>query len=169
MRANTGRTDPMSQTTFPPTFWGQPFKASIDQVYISGGDDVISCKLLPKTLRGVAMQSFLGLSPKTIHTFNDLVTTFVSYFAANRAKLEVTDLFDIKQAKEESLKKYLACFNNKMVQVNNPDQKICTKAYQKGLQVGQFSVSLALRRSTSIGEIRTKAEKHVEAKEDQVG
>ncbi|RDX76935.1 hypothetical protein CR513_43022, partial [Mucuna pruriens] len=56
---------------------------SEEQVYISSGNDAISCKLFPGTLGGVAMQWFV-----TIHTFNDLAA-----FVANRAKrLEVVDL-----------------------------------------------------------------------------
>ncbi|RDX73408.1 hypothetical protein CR513_46993, partial [Mucuna pruriens] len=48
------------------------------------------------TLKGVVMRWFLGLPPQSIHTFNNLTTTFVSQFATNREKrLEVTDLFDI--------------------------------------------------------------------------
>ncbi|RDY14736.1 hypothetical protein CR513_00138, partial [Mucuna pruriens] len=59
-------------------------------------------------------------------------------------QLKVADLFDIRQTKGESLKTYLARFNNAMVQVNDPDQK----------------------RPTSIGEIRAQAEKHIEVEED---
>ncbi|RDX67349.1 Solanesyl diphosphate synthase 2, chloroplastic, partial [Mucuna pruriens] len=53
-------------------------------------------------------QRFSGIPPRTIHTFKNLMTIFASQFATNRAKrLKVADLFDINQAKEESLKKYL--------------------------------------------------------------
>ncbi|RDX77140.1 hypothetical protein CR513_42779, partial [Mucuna pruriens] len=46
------------------------------------------------------MQWFIGLPPRTIHTFNNLVAVFVSQFTANHVKgLEVADLFDIQQAK----------------------------------------------------------------------
>ncbi|RDX70366.1 hypothetical protein CR513_50400, partial [Mucuna pruriens] len=115
------------------------------QVYISGGNDVISCKLFPGTLRGVSMQWFASLPPGTIHTFNNLAV-----------------------AKGESLKKYLTCFNSVIVHVNNPDQEFFVKTFQKELRVCQFSDSLALRHSTSMGEIRAKVEKHIEAEEDQV-
>ncbi|RDX96594.1 hypothetical protein CR513_20733, partial [Mucuna pruriens] len=115
-----------------PPFWGQPFCKEIDetvippnfrevvvesfdgsqdphthlqafqtQMYISGGNDRLSCKLFPRTLRG---------------------------FAANKVKkLEVADLFDIKQGEGESLKKYLARFNNATVRVDDPDQNHTTK------------------------------------------
>ncbi|RDX77031.1 hypothetical protein CR513_42907, partial [Mucuna pruriens] len=67
------------------------------QVYISGRDDAISCKLFLGTLRGVAMQWFTSLPPRTIHTFNDLAVVCVLQFITNRTKrLEVVDLFDIQ-------------------------------------------------------------------------
>ncbi|RDX83654.1 hypothetical protein CR513_35421, partial [Mucuna pruriens] len=89
-------------------------------------------------------------------------------FAANKAKiLEVADLFDIRQGKGESLKSYLARFNNATVRVNDPDQKFFIKAFQKGLKASPYSDSLALKRPTSMEEIRVRAKKHVEAEEDQ--
>ncbi|RDX78277.1 hypothetical protein CR513_41473, partial [Mucuna pruriens] len=42
------------------------------------------------------------------------------------------------------------------------------KAFQKGLRVGKFNNSRALKRQASMGEIRTKVEKHIEAKKDLV-
>ncbi|RDY01174.1 hypothetical protein CR513_15537, partial [Mucuna pruriens] len=61
-----------------------------------------------RTLRGVAIQWFFSLPSRGTRTFSDLVTLFTSQFAANRAKkLEVIDLFNIKQMKDENLKKYL--------------------------------------------------------------
>ncbi|RDY01240.1 hypothetical protein CR513_15462, partial [Mucuna pruriens] len=82
-------------------------------------------------------------------------------------RLEVVDLFDIKQTKNETLKQYLARFNDTMVQVDDPDQKCFVKAFQKGLQVGLFSDSLTLSRPTSMTEIRAQVEKHVEVEEDK--
>ncbi|RDX63495.1 hypothetical protein CR513_58070, partial [Mucuna pruriens] len=81
------------------------------------GNDKLSCKLFPGTLRGVAMQWMATLPARTIRTFNDLASAFVSQFAANKAKkLEVANLFDIRQAKGEIVKNYLARFNNAIVQ-----------------------------------------------------
>ncbi|RDX83446.1 hypothetical protein CR513_35628, partial [Mucuna pruriens] len=56
------------------------------QMYISGGDDRLSCKLFPGTLRGVAMQWMATLLPRTIWTFDDLAIAFTSQFAANKKK-----------------------------------------------------------------------------------
>ncbi|RDX82671.1 hypothetical protein CR513_36511, partial [Mucuna pruriens] len=138
------------------------------KIYISGGSDQLRCKLFPGTLRGVAMQWMATLPPRSVYTFNNLARSFVSQFVANKVKrLEVADLFDIKQARGESLKGYLAWFNNATVRVNNPDQNFFVKAFQKGLRAGPFKDALALRRPASMEEIRVRAEKHIEVKEDQ--
>ncbi|RDX98500.1 hypothetical protein CR513_18558, partial [Mucuna pruriens] len=136
-----------------PPLWKQPFCEEIDearipphfreildphahvqafqtQMYISGGDDKLSCKLFPGTLRGVALQWIMNLPPRSIYTFNDLASMFLSQFAANKPKrLEVADLFDIRQAEGESLKNYMARFNDATVRVNDPDQKFFVKAF----------------------------------------
>ncbi|RDX97096.1 hypothetical protein CR513_20171, partial [Mucuna pruriens] len=106
------------------------------QMYISGGDDKLSCKLFPGMLRGVAL---------SIQTFNELAGLFLSQFVANKTKrLEVADLFDIRQTKGESLKSYLVRFNNATIRVDDPDQKFFVKAFQKALRAGPFNDTLAL-------------------------
>ncbi|RDX66647.1 hypothetical protein CR513_54564, partial [Mucuna pruriens] len=121
-------------------------------MYISGGIDPLSCKLFLGTLQGVAMHWLATLPSRSIRSFDDLAASFVSQFVANRIKrLEVVDLFDFRQAQCESLKSYLAWFNNATVRVNNLDQ----------------NDALALRRLTSMGEIRIRVEKHIEAEEDK--
>ncbi|RDX81467.1 hypothetical protein CR513_37852, partial [Mucuna pruriens] len=137
-------------------------------MYISGGDDRLNYKLFPRTLRGVALQWMMTLPPRSIRTFNDLAGLFLSQFAANKSKrLEVTDLFDIKQANGESLKSYMARFNDATIGVNDPDQKFFVKAFQKGLRVGPFSDALALQRPVSMEEIHIRAEKHVEMEDSR--
>ncbi|RDX58324.1 hypothetical protein CR513_62370, partial [Mucuna pruriens] len=150
----------MLEVTHIQPFWGQPFSEEIDGTPI------------PPNFREIVVEPFDGTQDPhaylSIYSFNDLTGSFVSKFVANRVKQpEVADLFDIKQAKGESLKSYLACFNNATIQVDDPDQKFFVKAFQKGLRAGQFSDVLALRRPSNMEEIRTRAKKHVEAEEDQ--
>ncbi|RDX77237.1 hypothetical protein CR513_42674, partial [Mucuna pruriens] len=74
------------------------------QVYISGGNDLLSCKLFLGTLRGGGG----NLPLCSITSFVDLAAAFESQFAANKIKcLEVAYLFDIKQTKTKTLKQYL--------------------------------------------------------------
>ncbi|RDX68991.1 hypothetical protein CR513_51956, partial [Mucuna pruriens] len=150
----------MEETSTPCS--GQPFSEEIDRAIIpphfrqlimdpfDGTQDphtqmqAFQTQVYISTLRGVAMQWFSGLPSRIIYTFNDLATCFVSQFATNKVKkLEVAYLFDSKQMKGENLKRYLICFNKAM-----------------------FSDSLALRRSTSMEEIRARVEKHIDVEED---
>ncbi|RDX96320.1 hypothetical protein CR513_21037, partial [Mucuna pruriens] len=122
-------------------------------MYVSGGNDKLSCKLFPGTLRGVAMHWMATLPARSIQMFDDLAGSFVSQFAANKVKkIEVADLFDVKQSQDETLKSYLACFNNAIV---------------RGLRAGPFSDALTLRLFASMEEIRVRAEKHIEVEGDQ--
>ncbi|RDY09853.1 hypothetical protein CR513_05713, partial [Mucuna pruriens] len=114
------------------------------QMYINGGNDPLSCKLFVGTLRGMAMHWLATLPSHSIKSFNNLATSFVLQFVANRVKR--------LKAKGEILKSYLAQFNNAIV---------------RGLRAHQFSDFLALRRLQSMKEIRTCAKKHIEAEEDQ--
>ncbi|RDX60284.1 hypothetical protein CR513_61585, partial [Mucuna pruriens] len=108
------------------------------QMYISEGNDSLSCKLFPGTLRGVVMHWLATFPARTIRSFNNLV------FMANKMKqLEVADLFDIRQTKGESLKSYFSFVN------------------------ATFNDVLALRQPTSMVEIKACTEKHVEAEEDK--
>lgn len=91
-------------------------------MYIRGGDDVVSYKAFLDRLRGLAMQWFLSLPPKSIFNFQELARKFESQFEASKSKrLEVVDLFEIKQQKGETLKKYLTRFNIATLKVDNPD------------------------------------------------
>ncbi|RDX71021.1 hypothetical protein CR513_49673, partial [Mucuna pruriens] len=73
------------------------------QMYINGGNDPLSCKLSPGTLQGVAMHWLATLPPRSIRVKH----------------MDVADLFDIRQAKGETLKSYLARFNNATVWTTN--------------------------------------------------
>ncbi|RDX61811.1 hypothetical protein CR513_59919, partial [Mucuna pruriens] len=162
---------PFGEEIVPPHFREisvDPFDGTQDPHAHFGGDDKLSCKLFPGTLRGVALQWIMNLPPRSIYAFSDLAGMFLSQFAANKPKrLEVADLFDIKQAGGESLKSYMARFNDATMRVNDPDQKFFVKAFQKGLRVGPFSDALTLQKPTSMEEIRVRAEKHIEMEESR--
>ncbi|RDX75242.1 hypothetical protein CR513_44908, partial [Mucuna pruriens] len=99
--------------------------------------------------RHVHLQDFqtqVYISGRTIHTFNDLATGFMFQFATNKAKkLEVANLFDIKQAKGESLKKYLTRFNSATVQRKAVQRLPC------------------FEKTNQHGRIKTQSEKHIKA------
>ncbi|RDX82113.1 hypothetical protein CR513_37136, partial [Mucuna pruriens] len=126
----------------------------------------------PPHFRALVMDSFGGSQDPHIHLQAFQTQVFISegmmpsVFTTNRAKkIEVADLFEIKQVKGESLKNYLTRFNSVMIQVNNPNQIFFVKAF---LRVGQFNDSLALRLLASMGEIKAWTKKHMEADKEPI-
>jgi len=75
---------------------------------------------------------------------------FVTHFAANKTKPpKMTDLFEVKQAKGESIKQYLRCFNEVVVQIPHPNERMCAEAFIRGLRSGTFGESLVWKRPES--------------------
>jgi len=136
------------------------------QMFISGVDDALSCKIFVGTLKGVSHKWIAGLPATSITNFEDLAIRFVAQFAANTEKpFVLADLFDIRQRPTESLKSYLARFNNATLMVTKPNEDIFVMVFEKGLNSGAFSEALTLRKTHSMNEIRMRAEKHIEAEE----
>jgi len=60
---------------------------------------------------------------------------FVSHFAVNKTKLQETaDLIKVKQSKGESVKQYLRCFNEVVVQIPQPNEGMCVEAFIRGIR-----------------------------------
>ncbi|RDX88207.1 hypothetical protein CR513_30228, partial [Mucuna pruriens] len=143
---------------------GPKIDTPICKLFKPRGNDALNNKLFPSTLTTVAMQWLSCLLAQTIQMFSNLATLFISQFMANKEKhLKVAYLFDNKQAKGENLKGY-----NSAVRVSDSNQKFYVKTFQKGLRAGQFNNSLAPRKPPSMEEIRTRAKKHIEGKEDLI-
>ncbi|GAU47368.1 hypothetical protein TSUD_403710 [Trifolium subterraneum] len=135
------------------------------QMFISGADDALSCKIFAGTLKDVAHKWIAGLPTRSVTSFEDLATHFVAQFAANSEKpFLVADLFDVRQRPTEPLKNYHR-FNSATLKVTEPNEDIFVMAFEKGLSSGTFSEALTLRKANSMNEIRMRAEKHIEAEE----
>ncbi|KAK7333534.1 hypothetical protein VNO80_30309 [Phaseolus coccineus] len=87
-------------------------------------------------------------------------------FSANKAKpLEVADLFEVKQAKKESIKQFLCRFSEVMVQISHPNERLFVEAFIRGLQSGLFGESLIERRPDCMAAVKIRAMSHIKAEE----
>ncbi|RDX80873.1 hypothetical protein CR513_38519, partial [Mucuna pruriens] len=128
-------------------FWGQPFSEEIDETPIPLNFREVVVEPFDGTKRTTKLQAVPGYPVRCGHALVSHYPASLHKFATNRVKrLEVVDLFVIRQAKGETLKSYLPRFNNATVWVNDLDQKFFVKAFQKGLRAGLFNDSLAVRR-----------------------
>lgn len=75
------------------------------------------------------------------------------------------DLFDLHQGQTEPLKRFLAIYNNMTIYVDEPNEKFFVAAFLKGMHTRTFSEAIFLQKPTTMDEIRTHAEKHINVKE----
>ncbi|XP_050918874.1 uncharacterized protein LOC127136344 [Lathyrus oleraceus] len=128
------------------------------QMFISGVDDTLSCKFFVGTLKDVDHKWIVGLPARSIISFEDLATHFVAHFAVNNKKpFLVADLFDIQQCSTETLKSYIAQFNNVTLKVEEPNEDIFFMAFEKDLSFGTFNEALTLCKPYSMNGNQMKA------------
>ncbi|XP_068475296.1 uncharacterized protein [Phaseolus vulgaris] len=117
------------------------------QMMLSGGSDVVYCKMFMSTLSGIAMEWFVSLPEGHITSFHQFSKLFTEQYIVNRAPSVVSyDLFDVRQYQDESLKDYLNRFGA-----------------QVGVLPGPFSESLIRSHPSTFAEIRRRAVAHIVA------
>ncbi|XP_057515034.1 uncharacterized protein LOC130796691 [Actinidia eriantha] len=87
------------------------------------------CKAFSATLKGSARSWFRKLPPGTIDSFGDLSRLFVSNFMSCRIRQKnASHLFTIHQKETERLKDYVKRFNQAILKVEDPSDKMYTAA-----------------------------------------
>ena len=121
--------------------------------------DEIMCRAFPTTLKGSARQLFAKLAPSSIASLAELSRSLVSHFiGGHRHQKLVTHLVSIKQDKDESLMSYLTHFNEEVLQVKEPDDKVTMAAFLGGLRLSRFLFSVMTRPPRSMLELLAKAQ-----------
>lgn len=89
--------------------------------YLNG----IICKTFPATLNGSTRKWFNNLQRNNINSFSELS----QHFARRCYRRLATYLVNVKQAKGESLRDYVAHFNQEVMQVDDADEKVVLTAF----------------------------------------
>jgi len=77
------------------------------QMMLSGGADVVYCKLFMSMLAGAVLDWFVSLPDGHITSFDQFTTLFREQYIINRAPPLVSyDLFDVRKYQGESLKEF---------------------------------------------------------------
>ena len=97
--------------------------------------NVVRCKMLAGSL--VGMDWFNNLPKGSVTSLEVFVQLVVAHFEENKTKPpETGDLFEVKQSRGESLKKYLHHFNKVVVQIPQPNEGMCVEAFIRGTRSG---------------------------------
>ncbi|GFY81279.1 hypothetical protein Acr_01g0010880 [Actinidia rufa] len=128
--------------------------------------DEVMCKAFSANLKGPARSWFRKLSPGTIDSFGDLSRLFVANFMScrNRQK-NASHLFTVHQKETESLKDFVKRFNQAVLEVENPSDKVIIMAMMKGLRLGPLFDSLSKNVPETLSALQSKADKYIAAEE----
>ncbi|GFS38941.1 hypothetical protein Acr_00g0060380 [Actinidia rufa] len=150
-----GKTDPMDHL--------DSYKSLMS---LQGCSDEVMCKAFSATLKGLARSWFRKLSPGTIDSFGDLSRLFVANFMScrNRQK-NVSHLFTIHQKETESLKDFVKRFNQAILEVEDPSDKVIIMAMMEGLRPGPLFDSLSKNIPETLSALQSKADKYITAEE----
>ncbi|KAI3701922.1 hypothetical protein L6452_27409 [Arctium lappa] len=102
--------------------------------------EVCICKSFGATLTGSTLQWLIGLKPKSIGSFAELVNYFSQQFASSRKmEKQTSDLYYVVQKAGETIQSYFNRFNAEMISVRNCDIKTAIEAYKRDLDEGSGS------------------------------
>ncbi|GFZ19866.1 hypothetical protein Acr_28g0005710 [Actinidia rufa] len=150
-----GKTDPMDHL--------DSYKSLM---LLQGCSDEVMCKAFSATLKGPARSWFRKLSPGTIDSFGDLSRLFVANFMScrNRQK-NASHLFTVHQKETESLKDFVKRFNQAILKVEDPSDKVIIMAMMEGLRPGPLFDSLSKNVHETLSALQSKADKYIAAEE----
>ncbi|GFY92642.1 hypothetical protein Acr_08g0010380 [Actinidia rufa] len=106
-----------------------------------------------------------GRSP-LIDFFGDLSRLFVANFLSCRNRQKNTShLFTVHQKETESLKDFVKRFNQTVLEVEDPSDKVVIMAMMEGLRPGTLFDSLSKNIPETLSALQSKADKYIAAKE----
>ncbi|XP_057505527.1 uncharacterized protein LOC130788840 [Actinidia eriantha] len=150
-----GKTDPMDHL--------DSYKSLM---LLQGCSDEVMCKAFSATLKGSARLWFRKLLPGTVDSFGDLSRLFVANFMSCRIRQKnASHLFTIHQKETERLKNYVKRFNQAILEVDDPSNKVVIMAMMKGLRPGPLFDSLSKNVPETLSALQNKADKYIAAEE----
>ncbi|XP_052175321.1 uncharacterized protein LOC127790084 [Diospyros lotus] len=124
------------------------------------------CRAFSATLGGHARTWYSCLPHRSISSWEELKTCFLAHYAPlKRHRKSFMALVNIKQNQGESLRDFVARFNEEALSIDEFDQRIAMVALQNGLRTGPFTQSLANTLPRTFTEALTRANKYINAEE----
>ncbi|GKV44660.1 hypothetical protein SLEP1_g51822 [Rubroshorea leprosula] len=128
--------------------------------------DALMCKIFPSTLRGNARTWYYSLPPRSISSYTEMASAFATKFSSRRLIRKTTsELMQVRQRDEDSLKNFMSRFNDAVLEVNSFDQVVGITAVISGLSHERFRDSLLKHPATTFSEVNDRSLKFITVEE----
>ncbi|GFY82290.1 hypothetical protein Acr_02g0005300 [Actinidia rufa] len=150
-----GKTDPMDHL--------DSYKSLMS---LQGCSDEVMCKAFSATLKGPVRSWFRKLSPGTVDSFGELSRLFVANFhELQKLTKECLPPIHRSPKKTESLTDFVKRFNQAVLDVEDPSDKVIIMAMMEGLRPGPLFDSLSKNVPETLSALQSKADKYIAAEE----
>ena len=124
------------------------------------------CKALSATLNRATRSWFRKLPPRTIDSFGNLSRLFIANFLRCQVRQKnASHLFIVHQKETESLKDYIKRFNQTILEMETPSDKVMIMAMMEGLYSSPLFDSLSQNVPATLSALQSKTEKYITAEE----
>ncbi|KAK0576105.1 hypothetical protein LWI29_011966 [Acer saccharum] len=131
-------------------------------------NDGLLCLTFPQTFGDLASRWFGRLSPGSISSFANLSKAFIRQFMGSvQRRKSLVHLSNLKQERNESIKKYLARFGKEVAQIEDASDVAMVAAFTNGLQSGRLSFDLRRERPKTYEEMMEIAGDYALAEEEE--
>ncbi|KAK0593570.1 hypothetical protein LWI29_028900 [Acer saccharum] len=132
-------------------------------------NDGLLCLTFPQTFGDLTSRWFGRLPPGTISSFSNLSKAFIRQFMGSvQRRKSLAHLSNLKQERNESIKKYLARFGKEVAQIEDASDVAVIAAFTNGLQSGRLSFDLRRDRPKTYEEMMEIAGDYALAEEEEV-
>ncbi|KAK0592219.1 hypothetical protein LWI29_015282 [Acer saccharum] len=132
-------------------------------------NDGLLCLTFPQTFGDLASRWFERLPSKSINSFSSLSKAFIRQFMGSvQRRKSLAHLSNLKQERNESIKKYLARFGKEVAQIEDASDVAVIPTFTNGLQSGQLSFDLRKDQPKTYEEMMDIVGDYTLAEEEEV-
>ncbi|GFY81117.1 hypothetical protein Acr_01g0009260 [Actinidia rufa] len=150
-----GKTDPMDHL--------DSYKSLMS---LQGCSDEVMCKAFSATLKGPARSWFRKLSPGTIDSFGELSSTLCRQFhELQKLTEECFSPIHRPSKRDKKLEDFVKRFNQAILEVEDPSDKVIIMAMMEGLRPGPLFDSLSKKVLETLSALQSKTDKYIAVEE----
>ncbi|KAK0595690.1 hypothetical protein LWI29_009066 [Acer saccharum] len=144
-------------------------KSRLDPAGEPTGQRDVTLQELSRKVSTMARRWFGRLPPGSISSFSNLSKAFIRQFMGSvQRRKSLAHLSNLKQERNESIKKYLARFGKEVAQIEDASDVAVIAAFTNGLQSGRLSFDLRRDRPKTYEEMMEIAGDYALAEEEEV-